>query len=636
MKKFTLVILGVALVGGLLAFFVRPSQQGKDVAPASPEKKAPKVLGEVLSFDDIPEHPGTPFLAAGDLRHYRYRSVTAVRLSLEKGGTEMVLRAGGELSVRTYDVSDPIVQGYQFQPILLEAGNELVGNLGDFRPLQSQLETEFFVKRDTNGKVLSIHFEEGIDKEARNILRGLLAPFEIVRGDSQEDRWEIRGDDTTGRFLAEYVIEERSEETLVVTRRKSYEDLYFSGIPNSLETGESPLQVETGGQTRIHLDAASQLTRITGNEHVKMVGKNDRMSLDVSSRMEVFAVLVGIQRNEPGVLARAQDLAGDLPGQSFVDFAPETTMETLSTVELADLDDLVAGLVKAVAAGEWYKKAPQAYLSLKELMESSLEARLRVQELLASGEYPQEVLQTLADSLGATSSGWKEILSLLEREGVDPLRQLILTRSLGLVPRPGKEVIGVLSGLAANEEDAFSAMMAIRSLGLSAGLPTNYDQREFLVDGLLPLLGGPEERDIQVLNALGNAGVSGALPEILKFADSPKEEIRAAVAVAVRKIDSPKVDDLLEKLAGDSSVEVRLSAVGILSEKGGKKVPALLKKVYESDPNEGVRLEALEYFTGCTMGDVTAVQVLTGASNNDPSAGVRSYALNALKKMATK
>jgi hypothetical protein len=274
-------------------------------------------------------------------------------------------------------------------------------------------------------------------------------------------------------------------------------------------------------------------------------------------------------------------------------------------------------------------------MALRELLENSPEARLRVQEMLANGEFAGEVLQTLADALGATTSGWKEILALMENGEVDPLRKLILTRSLGLVPRPGEEVVGLLSKLAQDEEDAFSALMAIRSLGLSAGLPNNLDLRDTLAEELAPLLGGPAERDIQVLNSLGNAGSPGTLPAILELAGSSNEDVRAAVAVAVRKIDDPKVDVLLAKLAGDPSPVVRLSAVGVLSEKGGGKSALLLKKIWMSDSDEGVRLEALQYFADCPQSDSFAVQVLSEASGNAPSPEVRAYAANALKNMAT-
>ncbi len=634
MKRIALVILGAALLGVLVALVFRSPEKVEDLPQSIPER-APEFQAEVDTFEDVPQHAGTPFLATGDLRRYRYRSVTSVRISLAEGATEMTMRAGGELSVRTYDVSGPLVQGYRFLPIVLVATNDMVGDLSDFRSVQSQLETEFLVRRDPLGKILSIHFEEGIGKESRNILRGLLAPFEIVLGGPDEEKWENRGDDTTGKFLAEYTVENRSAEGLDLTRRKQYQDLYFSGIPTSLETGESPFHVEGGGETRISLDPAEQLTRLAGRERVKMEGKNGQMTLGVASRMEVFAVLIGMERNDPGVLARAADLRHGLPGMSFVDFAPETTLEKMTTVEIGDLDDLLDRLVKATAEGEWYKEAPHVYMALRELLENSPEARLRVQEMLANGEYAGEVLQTLADALGSTTSGWKEILSLMDREELDPLRKLILTRSLGLVPRPGEEVVGLLSKLARDEEDAFSALMAIRSLGLSAGLPNNLDLRDVLADELAPLLGGPSERDVQVLNSLGNAGSPGTLPAILELAGSSNEEIRAAVAGAVRKIDDPKVEILLAKLAGDSSPMVRFAVVGALAGKGGEKSSLLLKKIWMSDLDEGVRLEALQYFAACPQSDSFAVQVLSEASGNAPSPKVRAYAANALKNMAT-
>ena len=637
MKRVTLIVLGVALLGGLLALFFRPSENLEDKPNAAP-KKVPSPVSETIlpDLEDLPEPVGTTFLSAGDLRQYRYQSLTSVQVEVHQGKTDMTLRATGEMTVRTYQISETVLQGYQFQPVTLLANNGMVGDVGDFRSLQAQLEQEFYIRRDLSGKILSIHFEKGVDKEARNLLRGLLSPFEVVLGGQEEEAWDVRGDDPTGRFLASYEVKDRSEKSLVLLRRKIYEDLYFSGIPNSLETDESPLEVQAGGETHIHLDTAMQLTKIIGKEYVEMEGKNDRMSLEVSTRMEVFAVLIKMERNSPGVLARASDLGeGGLPEDSFVDFSPETTMEKFSTVDIKDLDSLVDGLVQAVASGEWYKEAPQVYMALRELMETSGEARKKIMELLANGDLPQEVLQTLADALGSTTEGWKEILSLMENDEVDTGRRLILIRSLGLVPRPGEEVVALLSSLAASEDDAFSAIMAIRSLGLSAGIPDNLDQSAGLAQELIPLLGGPVERDVQVLNALGNAGSIESLPAILGLAGSSSEEVRAAVAVAVRKLEAPEVEPLLVKLAGDSSVSVRLSAVSILVERDGPNTSTLLKKICSKDPNEGVRLEAIEYFAGCSSQNIAAVQVLTEVSQNDPSENVRTYASNALKNMAT-
>ena len=71
-------------------------------------------------------------------------------------------------------ISETVLQGYQFQPVTLLANNGMVGDVGDFRSLQAQLEQEFYIRSNLSGKILSIHFEKGVDKEARNLLRGLL------------------------------------------------------------------------------------------------------------------------------------------------------------------------------------------------------------------------------------------------------------------------------------------------------------------------------------------------------------------------------------------------------------------------------------------------------------------------------
>jgi HEAT repeat protein len=109
------------------------------------------------------------------------------------------------------------------------------------------------------------------------------------------------------------------------------------------------------------------------------------------------------------------------------------------------------------------------------------------------------------------------------------------------------------------------------ALGAAAGHAFVAGEREAAVrssDVLrhsLPDAATPEER-AGLLTALGNAGLPTDGPTILRHATDPDPRVRAAAALALRKIVSPQAREALHTLVSDADPKVAGSALVALSE----------------------------------------------------------------------
>ncbi len=109
------------------------------------------------------------------------------------------------------------------------------------------------------------------------------------------------------------------------------------------------------------------------------------------------------------------------------------------------------------------------------------------------------------------------------------------------------------------------------ALGAAAGHAFVAGEREAAVrssDVLrhsLPDASGPEER-AGLLTALGNAGLPTDGPIILRYAADADVRVRAAAALALRKIVSPQAREALHTLVSDADPKVAGSALVALSE----------------------------------------------------------------------
>lgn len=606
MKK-SLIAFAVLAAAALSLFaFLRGTKAETPVVPRrrpSAEKRAAYLPRDAVRAARI-----SPASAAGDRRRYRVRYEYAVDVDMGAGGNGLVLEADGELTVRSFE---PGLVGMRFAPLRLSSRGRDGGSAGDFDSVRPEVEAELLVRRDARGRAVSLRFATETSEGARNILRGLVAALEVVGPDEPAARWTARGADTTGRYIAEYAVLGEGADGVRLSRRKTYEEVTVVGLP---PTEEKPFDVGTGGETVILLDPTGGLVTLEGRESLRLAGRAGEISVDVRAESSIRVTLLEFTTGDPDVLASADDARrreAALPRHDG--FQPERMGAPRTSVRPGAVSEILTGLA---ATKDWSKEAPHAFLALREIFAESAEARAMAAAILRKGELSPEVLQTLADALGAAPEGWRELLPMAQDGSLAALS------ALGLTPSPTDEVIRLL---ATKARDGETAEVAIDSLGLAAGLPGNRDRRDAIAGEIAGLLG--QGRDAHVLRALGNSGAPGAEAAILDKAGSPDEEVRSAAAVALRKYASKEAFDAIVRLAGDPSGDVRETAVSVLAGRADPGVQAVLAKAAKSDPHDGVRIEALRWFA--MRGDR---DTLLHAAANDPSKAVQTFAKGELQR----
>lgn len=606
-KKLAVVAIAAAVVLSLAAVLRR----GKAETPVPAARKRPAVekRAAYLPVEDAsPAAAVERASAAGDRRRYRVAYEYSVAADAGFGRNGLVLRADGELLVRVYE---PGLEGLCFAPLAVEARTAAGETMDGFDAIGGELHAEVLVRRDARGRALSLRFDPAAGPEARNFLKGLVAALEVVGSEGPADRWAARGSDTTGRYVADYAVVSRDADGVRLSRRKTYEELFVSGLPPS---DGRPFDVENGGETAIRLDPSGALVSIEGRETIALRGRAGELAVDVRAESSVRVILLDAAARDAAVLAvsdHARRRESALAGHGS--FAPEGTRIARTPVQVGAVAEILSGLAKTK---EWTKEAPHAFLALREMLAESAECRAAAQALLRAGTHPPEALQVLADALGSTRDGWRELLPLAAEGSV------MAVGALGLAPDAPDEVLRCLSVKA---REAGTSEVAIDALGLAGGLPANESRRDAVGEELLSLLGG--ERDVQVLGALGNAASPKTLGAILERTGSPDEVVRAAAAYALRKFPSKEAFEAAIKLASDPSAAVRESAVAALVRRSDDSVRPVLEKAAKQDPHEDVRAEALRWFAA--RGDR---DILAHAAANDPSPTVRGFARSVLEQ----
>lgn len=541
MKKKGLVGVAAAAAVGLTLLFslgnAEPRPHSRTASPRPWSGMSPLVLAA--------EH--------GIRRRYRVEHRTLAKTDIAGAVAESAIDIAGEMTLRIYEDGPSPLHGVRFRPL----------RVSGCESLQAELETETLIRRDAEGRAVALRFSKRTSAMARNVLRALLAALEVVIPATIEEKWAEPGIDTTGRFVAEYAVLSRSAEGTRISRRKRYEELHVANGPK--------FEVTTGGKTEILIDRTGALARLHGDESLELRAGPIRISSASETR---FAFLSPEPDDSPLV-----DECGKDTG-----FAPEGMAVGRPPVPAASMDRTLTVLSAVVGRDSWRQEAPKSFLTLKALFEDSEDARAQAKALLRSGVYPPDILQLVADALGSIPEG-APILLDLARSG-----SIFAVHALGLTPQLDDAIVSGLASLVRSPGEIADA--AIVSLGFAAGIPSNEAKRDAVARELVPLLGDSAERDVQVLQALGNAASPRSLEAVLARIASTDPEIRATVAVALRNVRGPAALEGIARLASDESVLVRRQAVMVLAVRPEPEARGLLEQAARSDPHEVVRAQA--------------------------------------------
>ena len=152
------------------------------------------------------------------------------------------------------------------------------------------------------------------------------------------------------------------------------------------------------------------------------------------------------------------------------------------------------------------------------------------------------------------------------------------------------------------------------------------DAVDTAVANLLHSAGSDDDRATAVA-AMGDA----ALPQLSKTLEDPNENVRLVAVAALSKMHGADAVDVLLDALGDTSSDVRVSAVEGLGGLGDRRAVQPLLEQYAKDANPQVRYECLTSLG--LIGDPSTVDFLVkGTSDTDPF--VRLWAMDALCQMS--
>ena len=444
---------------------------------------------------------------------------------------------------------------------------------------------ELLLEVDLQGNLSRLALPE-TSPDARNLLRTLVVARQVVLPREVRARWQALGEDTTGRFVAEY----RSEGEQVL-RARAYDSLQAGP---SADGATISIQGELGGLLR-----ADGLPQTWGGQELVSVGapqlegavadalavrSNYAYSLVETGRFPDPAAELAIAEGALGPGAWGTDLAGELSGARHQ--AP-----------LRPVDAVLGELASLAAQGDsetFTGSAPALFVELRERFRRD-PAAIATAGLLARQRGTSLLLRaTVIDAIGSagTAPAQRELLTL--RGEVED--ELLSSVYLGLAEttQPLPETLSVL------EEEGREAGVrrdhARRAMGWLATRVESPQLKAKLAEELEGNLGEDPASDQVLLEALGNAGQDRSLPALESYLEAEDEETRAGAAAALRKLEDAQAQTLLQASAQqDTSPRVRREAVRSLAAQAPNTSSLdTLASALRSDADVRVRLEALD------------------------------------------
>ena len=444
---------------------------------------------------------------------------------------------------------------------------------------------ELLLEVDLQGNLSRLALPE-TSPDARNLLRTLVVARQVVLPREVRARWQALGEDTTGRFVAEY----RSEGEQVL-RARAYDSLQAGP---SADGATISIQGELGGLLR-----ADGLPQTWGGQELVSVGAPQLEgavadALAVRSNYAYSLVETGRFPDPAAELARAEGALG--PGAWGADLAGELS-GARHQAPLRPVDAVLGELASLAAQGDsetFTGSAPALFVELRERFRRD-PAAIATAGLLARQRGTSLLLRaTVIDAIGSagTAPAQRELLTL--RGEVED--ELLSSVYLGLAEttQPLPETLSVL------EEEGREAGVrrdhARRAMGWLATRVESPQLKAKLAEELEGNLGEDPASDQVLLEALGNAGQDRSLPALESYLEAEDEETRAGAAAALRKLEDAQAQTLLQASAQqDTSPRVRREAVRSLAAQAPNTSSLdTLASALRSDADVRVRLEALD------------------------------------------
>jgi hypothetical protein len=436
------------------------------------------------------------------------------------------------------------------QPVLPDDGRSLVG-------------PELVLVAASEGEFRGLHVSSDDYYLLINLCRQILAPLQVVVS-SGHSSWTRRQTNPTGNFLAAYEVSADGSSSLSLLWRP----VRYIRLAAGPVLGNAGSAVT--GEYSVILDRAGHLERVGGKEELSVTRADGEQALRQVTRIQ--ARLQSVTRVEPGPQA-AKRLAGlvstGLGDTSTSEDAARRLLEQQAgglTIERLMQDLRIHGPApKFPDLGRWMWQAtgllrlhPELCRDLKEVFKApqmNHQGRARVLDLLA------------ATGTREAQAVMRELLDTPEARGT--VRYELLLQRFSLVERPTAETMAYLRAKVERGDGAY-VQAAAHSLGSAIGNrlrtegePVDERSAALLRKGLAAARSARERVDW--LRTLGNAGLTEDVSLMSGYAKDGDRGVRAAVADALRKTQTPAAEKTLLELVADVDSGVRDRALHTLT-----------------------------------------------------------------------
>ena len=242
--------------------------------------------------------------------------------------------------------------------------------------------------------------------------------------------------------------------------------------------------------------------------------------------------------------------------------------ERIGGMTPADVFGGVQTFTKPNSSKEEKQKAARAFVAMAAMLRRDPTMLDKVKaHLAAKGSDTSVMLAALRD---ASTPGAQRVLADMSRASspLDSANRLEAARSLSRVEKPTAETVQALKQMRSDPVVGTQA-----TYGLGSVLHKLKDSDPVLADDARralqdELAGAKTPYDlVATLTAFGNAGDATLLREIRDRMTSDDPAVRAAAAMALRRIPGPDADALLATLAADPAESVRYRAVQAIGER---------------------------------------------------------------------
>lgn len=504
--------------------------------------------------------------------------------------------------------------------------------------MQQVNQSVFFVEMDSQGRTGHVWTLPGTDPFVESILRNFASLSQIsMTGIQSAKNWTAQEDAPEGRYTASYqTLSSKPAELRLKKTIQKYTRVADQGMGRDMSirpSGSSEvlfhpkegrlisIQSQIGQQTWLKNIRISEGTTLFTLKH-KTTGTLPAASLDALQKgyRQVAA------QTKPGTLFGLPVVQGDsedMHRQQLGDETLETLMKTVRTLpENADMDAQTALYLKWRALLSLQPDACKEVSSYLEKQKvESVRTRVLVMALQGAGH---------AKAQSALVSYMR-----LHKGSPDAMQNLIPV--LADVSDATQESEQFLSSLTqvSNPEIAIPARLGLGSM--SKNLQSKSPERaKSVVDRLLGALNAckTDEERVSWLLALGNAGSDRALTAIMRYVQSPDDQVRYASISALRFIEQPQAEEaLVNALLSDKATAVRMEAASAFGyrQMTGRGFRAH-REAMTREKDEDIRKTLLNNLWNAREAFPDAKNIIRQAAQSDASQAVRNLAQQLLSR----